>query len=498
MFSKTLYYLGEYMAFCKFSTENRKSGDVVISSAFFVDYMPYAPESLTKVYLYGLNKCYENTDVDNTLQNFATELNMTEEDIKSAFYYWQEEGLVTILNLQPIEVRYLPIRPKKYQAKMFKEDRYSSFNKSIQEILDGRMITPFEYREYYLTMESLHIEADAMLMIAKFCVNQKGNNVGYNYILTIAKNWAYDGVHTAGDVEKKLCDIETLTSKVKDILVALKSKKMPSYEDRELYSKWTNVYGYDPLVLIAVAKKIKRGGILSLSNKIDEYRSLKLFSIEEIEEFENSKDELLDMAKITCQSLGVFYENLDPVVNTYILKWKQMGYSKEAIKLIANICFKKYIRNIEQMDEIVSKYYSKGLVSIDAINEYISGTLSVDKKIKSILEALSLSRQVTSWDRDFYHTWTYSWHFNKDIIDYAVYLANGKSQPMAYINKILANWKENDISNLEDAKKYVANTNSKFQKTADVSESKKEFITHSFSSEELNALFDNLDEVKLI
>ena len=484
------------MAFCKFSTENRNTGDVMINTAFFVDYMPFAPESCTKVYLFGLSKCYETDDSTNTLDNFASSLNMKEEDIKSAFYYWQEEGLVTILNLNPIEVRYLPIRPKKFQAKMFKEDKYSSFNRSIQEVLDGRMITPFEYREYYLTMDSLHIEQDAMLMIAKFCANQKGNNVGYNYILTVAKNWAYDGVHTPDDVEKKLDEMETLTSKVKEVLVALKSKKSPSYEDRELYKKWTKVYGYDDIVLLSIAKKVKRGGMSKLAEKIDEYYSLKLFSNSEIDGFESGKDELLNTAKMVCQSLGLYYDNLEPVVNTYIIKWKQMGYSKEAIKLIADICFKKYIRTIDQMDDVISKYFTKGLVSIDAINEYIAGTLFVDKKIKTILEKLNLSRQVTSWDRDFYHTWTYSWHFNDELIDYAIYLANGKSQPITYINKILSNWKEQNITTLDEAKKSTI-TNIKPSKN-DKQNAKQEFITHSFSSEELNALFDNLDEVKLI
>ena len=179
------------MAFCKFSTENIKSSEVVINRAFFEDYLPYAPESCIKVFLYGLNKCNQDDDLNNTIEDFASALDMSQEDIKSAFYYWQEEGLVKILNLSPIEVRYLPITPKKFQAQLFKEDKYSYFNKSIQEVIDGRMLTPFEYREYYLTMKSLHIEQDAMLMIAKYCVNQKGNEVGYSYILTVAKNWAH-------------------------------------------------------------------------------------------------------------------------------------------------------------------------------------------------------------------------------------------------------------------------------------------------------------------
>jgi DNA replication protein DnaD len=77
------------------------------------------------------------------------------------------------------------------------------------------------------------------------------------------------------------------------------------------------------------------------------------------------------------------------------------------------------------------------------------------------------------------------------MIDYALSLATGKSQPMQYVNKILSNWKEQGIVNLEMAK------NAK-QPVAQPQAKKPEFITHSFSSEELNALFDNLDEVKLI
>ena len=482
------------MAFCKFSTENRMEDDVLVNSNFFAEYMPSAPEMCTKVYLYGLYKCHNADELTNTIDDFSKTLNLSYEDIKSAFLYWQDEGLVTILNLNPIEVRYLPIKEKRYDSKLFKKEKYAEFNRSIQEIIDGRMITPHEYKEYYLTMESLHIDDSAMLMIAKYCTNQKGNNVGYNYILTVAKNWAYDGIHTSLDVEKKLEEMENITSKVKDILLALKSKKTPSFEDRELYQKWTKQYGYDDLTLLAIAKLVKKGGIEKMSAMIDIYVGLNLFSTEEIKDYEKNKDDLYNTAKTVCKSLGLYYDNLDPVVNTYILKWKQMGYEDEVIKFVANICFKKFIRTFDKMDEIICKYFANGLVSYQAIQDYISTSLELDKKIKSILENLQINRQVTSWDRDFYNTWKNVWLFDDEIIDYAVTLGAGKSQPMIYINKILSNWKENNIKTLEQAKQ--TNLDIVPAKKAEIK--KEEFVTHSFSSEELNALFDNLDEVKLL
>lgn len=482
------------MAFCKFSTENRKSDAITIDSVFFDEYLPVASGECVKVYMYGLSKCQNPNDAENTLENFANALDMCEEDVKSAFMYWQEENLVTILNLNPIEVRYLPVRYKTSDAKLFKKEKYAEFNKGIQEILNGRMITPHEYREYYLTMQSMHIEPSAMLMIAKYCTEQKGDDVGYNYILTVSKNWAYQGVHEAVDVEKKLQEMEALTSNVKLLFEALKSKKSPSFEAKQLYEKWTKQFGYDDATLIYVAKIVKRGGFEKLAENIEMYAELKLFSIDEIAEYEKNKNDLKELAVFVCKSLGLFYETLDPVINTFILKWKQMGYDAEAIKFVAGLCFKRYIRTFDGMDEIISKFYSNGIVSLSAIEEYVSQALLTDKKIKEILEKLGLSRQVTSWDRDFYRTWKDVWNFDDEIIDFVLSMAVGKSQPMTYVNKVLSNFKEKNIDTLEKAKKEGGMPTKSEVKVVNHSS----FATHSFSAEELNALFDNLDEVKLV
>lgn len=478
------------MAFCKFSTEHNSSNSITLDNAFVNDYLPFAPDSCTKVYLYGLLKCQDCNSVTNTLQDFAQELSMEQEDVKSAFYYWHEQGLVVVLNVNPIEVRYLPVKAKKYNAKMFDEKQYSSFNRSLQEIIDGRMITPFEYKEYYNTMVSLHIEEDAMLMIAKYCTLAKGNDVGYKYVLTVAKNWAYDGVHTVQDVENKMHENDLADTEIRDVLKALKSVRQPNFEDRQKFIVWTKQYGYDLPTIIQIAKQTKKGGIEKLDQKLQDYKQKNLFSIEEITNYENNKEELFEIAKQTCKALGIYYQNHEPVVNNYILKWNQMGFDNQSILLIAKICFKKFVRTLEDMENIVNKYYAKGLISVDSINDYINETLSIDKDIKKILEKLDLTRQVTSWDRDFYNTWANVWKFSAEMIDYAVSLAVGKTQPMQYINKILSNFKEQNVFTIDKAQQ-------KPSTQVVVKDKKPEFMTHSFSSEELNALFDNLDEVKL-
>ena len=81
----------------------------------------------------------------------------------------------------------------------------------------------------------------------------------------------------------------------------------------------------------------------------------------------------------------------------------------------------------------------------------------------------------------------------KDVIDYATSLACGKASPMQYLNQILSTWHSNNISTLDQAKAF------KSTPAASSVESKKDnkVVTRSYTTEELNALFDNIDEVEI-
>ena len=175
------------MTFCKFSTEYTSNSFVQIENSFLSEFMPNAPENCVKVYLFGLYKCNNPLALDNNIESFSQILNLSQEDIVSCFLYWQELGLVQLLGTTPLEVRYLPVKHGSVKLKKFNKDKYKAFNMKAQELI-ARMITPLEYQEYYYLIESMHIEPDALLMIIDYCVKQKGDTVGYSYILTVAKN----------------------------------------------------------------------------------------------------------------------------------------------------------------------------------------------------------------------------------------------------------------------------------------------------------------------
>ena len=83
-------------------------------------------------------------------------------------------------------------------------------------------------------------------------------------------------------------------------------------------------------------------------------------------------------------------------------------------------------------------------------------------------------------------------------MDYAIEKAQGKFQPMQYLNKILATYYQRGVKTLEDAKnidnEFVGINN---QNVKAPQKSNNTIITHSYTEEELNSFFTNLDELDI-
>lgn len=479
------------MAFCKFSSEYVISKETPVDNLFINEFLPYAPAECVKVYLYGLYKCTNSSSYDNTIENFAKVLNLTEEEVEDAFLYWQDEGLVQVLNTCPIEIRFMPLKNVINNTKKYKPEEFSTFNRQVQEILEGRQITPTEYDEYYYLLKTMHFQPEALLMIIKFCTQIKGANVGYKYIVTVAKNWANEGITTTKSVEERLFTYEQAGSDLEKLLKICGAKRNATLEEREMFLKWTKELGFNYNTIEYVAKLLKptKVNFEKLDARLLKYYEMKKLSIKEIEDYEKEKSEMYTLAREINKKMGLYYENLEPVVENYVSKWLNLGHSSTSLLALADYCFKNSIRTLEGLDSTVLKLYKLGIVSMEAIEEYMQELISLDKEIKEILEKLGISRMVTNQDRTYYKTWKQDWNLSSELIALGVEMSAGKFQPLQYLNKLLSNWHTNSVKTLDEAKNYIIPEKAPEK----VSKNK----GRSYKKEELDALFDSLEEIEL-
>ncbi len=482
------------MSFCKFSTEYIASSKTELDNIFINDYLPFAQPKYVSVYIYGLYLCSSNA-FDNSLLNISRTLNMSEEEIISAYEYWEEQGLVQLLRVNPLEVTYIPLKNVISANKLYKPDKYETFNQQAQDIFKSkRSISKHEYQEYYDFLERYHVEQEALLMIMKYCVETKQSAVGYNYILTVAKNWANEGITSTLQVEERLTRFEEKSPELTEIFNACGIKRSPYIEERATVNKWLNDYGFSLDVILHISKKFKgknRFSIERADELIKKYYEMKLFSSQEIDDFERDKKELYSLSKEINKELGLYYENLETVVENYILKWINLGFDKNLLLEISRYCFKTSIRTLDGMDRAISKFYKLGLLSIDAFNEYMGEILAIDDKIQSILDTLDIKRVVTYVDRENYKIWKNDWKISDELITYATTLSKGKESPIKYLSRILADWNEKGIKTLQEAK----NT-SNIEKPNNTTV-KKNFEGRSYTDKDIKTLFQSISEIDI-
>lgn len=481
------------MALCSYSSKLAMDGYTVVDNTFLNEFLPQATGDDVKVYLFGLNLCTNPNTDDNSLDTMSKVLCLSEDAILKSFAYWQEMGLVQVVSNSPLEVRFLPIRTRSGSSKIRNKEKYADFNAQMQEVISGRMITPTEYNEYYSLIEVYHFEPEALVMIAKYCTTRKSTSIGYPYILAVARNYAEEGLKTTEAVENKFIEYEQNSDEIKRVLDALGLKREADIEERNLYLKWNNNFGFTNGTIVEVAKSLKKkGGFAKLDSLLSKYYEQKLFTVEEISEFAKRQDELFELAKTVSKNLGLYYQNLENVVDVYIADWTNKGYDAQTLTLISMYCFKQSIRSLEAMNTVVQKFYKLGLVSVESIEQYISSVIKSDEQIKQILDNVGLLRSVSSYDRDFYKTWTHSWGFLDEQILMVSETSKGKSNPISYLNKILATLNEKNIKNDKDIEKYL-----KSNTVQSTSVEKSDFTQRNYSAEEMNALFDSLDDIEI-
>jgi len=470
------------MAFCSFDKELAAVSTTNIENVFINSYLPESDGNAVKVYLYGLYLC-ENSSDDISSAEFSKNICLDESVVKDCFKYWEEFGAVNILSDEPFIVKYLPLtsfnKPKKIRV-----EKYNEFNKSLQVLITGRMITTNEYSEYMALMEDFSIKPEAMLMIVNYCVELKGPDIGFRYIIKVARDFAERGITTVEAVEKELSDYTVRSSDICRVLSALGLKRKPEIEDLNLYKKWIKDLGFSEDAVLYSAKESKAKSVKKLDEVMNELYGSKKFSEKEICDYLKNKQNIKELAYKISRALSVYCEVIDPVLDNYVIPWLNKGYDEETLLFIANFCFRKNRRTFEDMNKKMDSFYSSGLITLVSIADYIKRNAEDDKFINQILNITGIIRKPTEWDRNNIRTWRV-WNFSDEMILEAAKISSGKNSPLTYINAVLSDWKTNNIYTPDKIVRSVAENKVKNNTS----------VQRKFSTEELNKLIDGIDDI---
>ncbi len=414
------------MPFCCFESDTDNNNFVMIDNTFITSFMPEMNDKELKVYLYGLYMCASPLSKDNTMDHIKDALNLDENELVDIFSSLEQMGLVTIYSYDPIQVQYRR-GSNRMASKQYKKEKYADFNAQLEAYFPNKMIVnPNQYTQYYDFIEATNIQPNALLAIIGHCVKTKGNTVSGNYILQVARTWVEDGIRSENQVEARIKQRERNAGNLKEIAVAIGKTSQISEEDKDLYTKWTDNWGYDmPAILAACKKSLK--SMPKLDAVLDDCFKNGAISALEVENYLKNKKKLTENAIQIIKELGTYYDNPAPVVEEYVSPWQQKGFSSDGLLMIAKYCFRNSMKRLSDMDNLIDQYFNMGIISDNALQNHFNQIQKDDEKIKSILEVLGSSRVVTINDRDMYNIWTNVWGFTYDTIYEVAKLSVGKT-----------------------------------------------------------------------
>ena len=263
--------------------------------------------------------------------------------------------------------------------------------------------------------------------------------------------------------------------------------KHSDHESVQLYKKWVKEYKFNPELIYYVAQSIKRGGATMLDVKLTAYRELGFATVADVEAYETERKNLYKLTKSVNKALGLYYDNVDPEITTYIKPWLDLGFEAGAILCAAEYCMKKDMKRLSDLDAVVRDLFAQGLTTEAQVKTAFGRENRFDKNIEQLLKSLNIKGAVKDVYRAYYSNWADKWQMPDELIAYSATLAADKANPFAYMNAILMAWHNSGVTTIEHAKSSAAVKPTESPAPTGV-------VYERYTEDELNSMFTQITE----
>jgi len=225
-------------------------GVTVIENTFINHYLPNASGDYVKVYLYTLKCAGNGRNFTLTDSEIASSLRLTEQDVKNAWKYWEDEHVITISETAGVRT----IRFENLASILFGGKKVVSQEKSIEnpatenmlleiESKISRMLAHNEKDRILSWVDEYNISPQSVVLMIEDCLKREKRSL--QYWDSIARTFFDEGITTYDQAWNFFESRDIRWQQYKDIMSYLGLYHTASEPEKKLMNKWLDEYKLD-------------------------------------------------------------------------------------------------------------------------------------------------------------------------------------------------------------------------------------------------------------
>ncbi len=417
-----------------------------VENQFITRFLPQANGDAVRVYLYGLYLCQCADEFD--AESMAKILRLTPQNVQEAFDFWEECDLVQVLSRNPLFVQYLPVTGAIGKPKAIRPEKYAQFNRALYQLLQKakKDLKPYEMQRILEFLEREPMEHEAFLLVVEYCIKKDGEKFTLSHVMNKGEKLCREHKYTYESVEREFYDFHEFDKELAHIFSLLGIKRKATEDDYDFLKKWQS-WGMELKAVYACAQALKKGSLYTLDDLVNELRERSIFTQTNALEYLAHREESIATVYLVAKRLGIKVENPRPFAEQYVEKWLERGYEGKSLALIAALCLDlRY--GFGELDALLDKLYQEGIVDEGSVSEYCSARNRQIKLLQDVQSVCGVQKK-TQATFDMLAAWKL-WNFSDQMILEAAKRSVNASNPIAYINKLLAEWKRLNIFDVKN------------------------------------------------
>ncbi len=447
------------MAFCAFDDGAALFDATPVENMWITEYMLRAPGEFVKVYLYALMLCY-HASPRMSLAAMARDLDMTEEEVSRAFEYWARDGLVRQTGDNPVSyvlcnVKQLTLARAENPAEGLYQRRFAE---EIRKRMEGFMLTDRDYQTIYDWVDVLELPQEVVLMLLQQQADgARKHHAHFSFRVANeeAQRWAQNGVKTVEDVERIVMRGRERDGELRRLLRRLGRLGNPGQDDRKMYDKWRDEWGFSEDAIQAACCETTKGaptmayldGILLRQHQLGRHEAK---ALGEGMKRDGSERDFVREVYTGLGRVGVSPTEEDTKT---VGAWLADGYSQEMIRLAVREAHARTGGgNLEDVAGWLTKWRAKGFTSAEQVEAGRTRVRMLNSQLHAVYESAGLEKRANQADRDRLSKWAGEMGMSMDLVLLAAEYAKGSPQPMAAIDRIVSDWHQAGIRTEREAK----------------------------------------------